>query len=99
MGFRFSFQFNMIVLPLPCLLCFISTFAFVSPSTFQLEHGDVYLEKSEDDEYSLRVQSSVDSNLDSWHTLTKLDISAEDILSLEELQYIPSSDETNPGIQ
>jgi len=90
--------FNMIVLPLPCLLCFISIFGFVAPSTFQLEHGDVYLEKSEDDQYSLRVQSSMNSNLDSWHTLTKLDISAEDILSPEELQYLSSSDEINPEV-
>merc|ERR1711862_633936 len=61
-------QFSMMGLPLSCLLCFISTFTFVAP--FKLKTGEIWLMKSENDEFLLNVNSTP-TKLDTWYMLIK----------------------------
>merc|ERR1712012_869616 len=68
MGSDLCEQFSMMVLPLSCLLCFISTFTFVAP--FKLKTGEIWLMKSENDEFLLNVNSTP-TELDTWYMLIK----------------------------
>ena len=62
----FSFHISMIVLSLPHLLCFISSFALVVP--FKLKIKDIWLQKSNNNKYLLNVDSTP-SQIDTWYIL------------------------------
>jgi len=91
----FSFHISMIVLSLPNLFCFISSFALVVP--FKLKIKDIWLQKSNNNKYLLNVDSTP-SQIDTWYILSKQNIVSSDILTLNKKENPLISDDKNSEV-
>jgi len=85
----------MIVLSLPHLFCFISSFALVVP--FKLKIKDIWLQKSNNNKYLLNVDSTP-SQIDTWYILSKQNIVSSDILTLNKNENPLISDDKNSEV-
>ena len=68
-------QCNMIVFTFSCLLCLISTFTSVTP--FEQKSREIWLLKSENNEYLLNINSTP-TDLDSWYMVIKQNSAYDD---------------------
>ena len=93
-----SFQCNMIFFTIPFLLCITYKLTFVA--TFKLKTEELWLVKSDNNQYLLNVNSTP-SQVDTWFLLTKQNnIGSDDILTLDEegnLKTSSTTDDTELG--